>query len=93
MSSTSRPPFPWLTTVGVLAGVLCVLALVAGLLLLATPKTESSDKPTRATLKSEDDARLSKYGWVEKPGNGKAGIVHIPTNRAAELMLKERGEK
>jgi hypothetical protein len=83
-------PIPWGTVVGVLAGVLSVLALIAGLLIGAKPSKTAVARPTRAELQAADQARLASYGWVEKPAPGKPGVVHIPVDRAAELWLKER---
>lgn len=81
---------PWVTVIGVLAGVLCVLALIAGLLLWATPEKPQSVLPTRAELQAADLKKLNSYGWVERPADGQRGVVHIPVDRAAELWLKER---
>lgn len=85
-------PIPWMTVIGVLAGVLSVLALIAGLLLWATPEKPQSALPTRAELQAADLKKLNSYGWVERPADGKPGVVHIPIDRAAELWLKERAK-
>lgn len=85
-------PIPWETVIGVLAGVLCVLGLIAGLLLWATPTRQPLELPTRAELQAADQAKLASYGWIEKPAAGQPGVVHIPVERAAELWLKERAK-
>ncbi len=87
--STTRP-IPWMTVLGVLLGVLSVLALIAALLLWATPNKPQAVQPTRAELQAADQVKLNSYGWVERPVEGKPGTVHIPVSRAAELWLKER---
>jgi hypothetical protein len=50
------------------------------------------DKPTdlpleaMENLRKETDAKLSSYGWVDKPGE----VAHIPINRAKD-MIAEKG--
>ena len=49
------------------------------------------DKPTDLPLQAMENLRketgnkLASYGWVDKPG----GIVHIPINRAKEMMAEK----
>ena len=81
-------PIPWLTVAGVLAGVLCVLALIAGLLLFGRPKRTVAELPTRSELRAMEEQKLSSYARTEEPG-----VVRIPAERAAELLVKERGAK
>jgi hypothetical protein len=40
----------------------------------------------RQKLRAEEDAVLTSYAWVDKPG----GFVRIPVDRAMELLV-ERG--
>jgi hypothetical protein len=35
-------------------------------------------------LRAREDARLHTYGWVDK----KAGVIHIPIERAMDLVLQ-----
>src|SRR5215510_3895780 len=49
------------------------------------------DKPTdlplqaMENLRKETEKKLASYGWVDKPG----GIIHIPINRAKEMMAEK----
>lgn len=45
------------------------------------------DSDRAATLREEKERRLHSYGWVDR----KAGLAHIPIDRAMELVL--RGER
>lgn len=40
-----------------------------------------------AALRAREAARLSSYGWVDR----QAGVVHIPIERAMELLVARRG--
>jgi hypothetical protein len=50
------------------------------------PRLQPDPVKDMAALRAWEDAQLSHYGWVDKP----AGIVHIPIERALDLMA-ERG--
>lgn len=40
-----------------------------------------------AALRAREAARLSSYGWVDR----QTGVVHIPIERAMELLVARRG--
>ena len=48
------------------------------------PRLEIDPRADLALLRAEEDARLSSYGWVDKP----AGFVRIPIDRAMDLMVE-----
>jgi hypothetical protein len=50
------------------------------------PLLQRDPEESLQRMSSETDALLNSYGWVDK----EAGVVHIPIERAIELML-ERG--
>ena len=50
------------------------------------PLLERDPEKDWRQMKNEQDKFLNSYGWVDK----KAGVVHIPIERAVELTL-ERG--
>lgn len=45
------------------------------------PRLQAYPKRDLAAVRTEAEARLSGYGWVDK----KAGLVHVPIERAMEL--------
>ena len=53
-----------------------------------TPEPRLSVEPGKdlKTLRSEEDAMLKSYGWIDRD----KGVVHIPIDRAIEI-LAERG--
>ena len=51
--------------------------------LQANPKVELKD------LRSDEDAILNSYGWVDQ----KAGIVRLPIDRAIELTVRDLAKK
>jgi hypothetical protein len=50
------------------------------------PRLEPDPLALRRELRGEEDALLKSYGWVDRT----AGSVHIPIDRAMEIVL-ERG--
>jgi hypothetical protein len=50
------------------------------------PRLEPLPLVPRQRLRAEEDAILTSYAWVDKPG----GFVRIPVDRAMEILL-ERG--
>jgi hypothetical protein len=90
-------PFPFLTILGVLGGVLSAVFLVAFMLLYtrtAVPKsTEKSPEEKLLELRKAEEAKLKSYEWIQKPEKDKAGVVRIPADRAAELVLQEEDKK
>jgi hypothetical protein len=50
------------------------------------PRLEPDPLALRRELRGEEDALLKSYGWVDRT----AGSVHIPIDRAIEIVL-ERG--
>ena len=78
------------------AGVLSVLIIVVLLVWLRSwffvGKHEAMQKmvlsvqnPALEELKMREALRLGSYGWVDKEN----GVVHIPIDRAIELIAKE----
>lgn len=53
------------------------------------PRLEIDATASLARLRAEENARLTSYGWVDKP----AGIVRIPIDRAMELLVENEREK
>ncbi len=53
------------------------------------PRLEIDPRANLARLRAEEDARLSSYGWVDKP----AGVVRIPIGRAIDLMVEREKKK
>ena len=47
----------------------------------------SVQNPDLGELQKRDALRLNSYGWVDKEN----GVVHIPIDRAMELMVSEAG--
>jgi len=50
------------------------------------PRLEPDPLSLRRDLRAQEDALLKSYGWVDRPN----GSVHIPIDRAMEIVL-ERG--
>ncbi|HKA37420.1 MAG TPA: hypothetical protein VKH43_11420 [Thermoanaerobaculia bacterium] len=50
------------------------------------PRLEAIPLVPRQKMRAEEDAILTSYAWVDKPG----GFVRIPVDRAMELLV-ERG--
>jgi hypothetical protein len=53
------------------------------------PRLEIDPRASIARVRAEEDARLSTYGWVDKP----AGLVRIPIDRAMDLMVEREKKK
>ena len=53
----------------------------------AAPRLETTPARDIASFKREQAQKLERYGWIDHS----RGIVHIPIERAIELMV-ERGE-
>jgi hypothetical protein len=49
------------------------------------PRLEAMPLVPRQKLHAEEDAVLTSYAWVDKPG----GFVRIPVDRAMELLVSE----
>lgn len=97
MPDAARPPLSTKKTALALAGVLLGVLCIFGVLLWILPDSgrpvtlpESQDAASRrATREALDDAartKLSTYGWVDK----EKGVVRLPVERAAELVIEER---
>lgn len=56
---------------------------------LAWRATHESRKEALADLRQHQADQAKAYGWVDQ----KAGIVQLPIDRAAELVIKENGAK
>lgn len=52
-----------------------------------TPGPQLSVEPGRAmkAMRQEEEARLKSYGWIDQ----EKGIVHIPIERAMEILVKK----
>ncbi len=48
------------------------------------PRLEAYPLLPRQRLRAEEDAVLTTYGWVDKPG----GVVRIPIDRAMEILVQ-----
>ena len=53
------------------------------------PRLEIDPTANLARLRAEEDAKLTSYGWVDKP----SGIVRIPIDRAMDLIIERKGKK
>lgn len=78
------------SALGVVATLLAV-ALVVGLIVWWQAPDDVADAATphravREALDAKAAERLTSYGWIDK----EKGIVHIPVERATELILGER---
>jgi hypothetical protein len=49
-----------------------------------SPKIEADPTAELTKMKKEDLGRLAEYGWIDR----KAGIAHIPVDRAIEILAK-----
>ncbi len=81
--------FPFVMLLGIFS---LILLLVVGGLLLGRSDTATEDEDSArsavriknlAELQAADTTQLTTYGWV----NQAKGIVHIPIDRAMELVL------
>lgn len=53
-----------------------------------SPRQQVSPPEDETAFRSANAARLHSYGWVDK----RAGVVHIPVERAKDLMLQSGGK-
>jgi hypothetical protein len=62
---------------------------VASALPLAPPEPRLQTAPAAdlRALRAAEQAELGGYGWVDR----EAGVVHIPIDRAMELLVRESG--
>jgi hypothetical protein len=49
-----------------------------------SPRIQADPTAELTKMKAEDFALLSKYGWIDR----KAGIAHIPVERAIDILAK-----
>jgi hypothetical protein len=76
----------------VLSPLILALALPGSLHRLATeaypptpePRLQISPREDLASFRSEEDKRLSTYGWAD----AKQKIIHMPIERAKELIIQ-----
>jgi hypothetical protein len=54
--------------------------------LFPQPRVQAQPAVDLQKLRAAEDARLSSYGWIDRP----AGVMRIPIDRAMQLLL-ERG--
>lgn len=52
-------------------------------------KVNSAENPALRQLRADEDARLSRYQWVDQ----KTGVLRIPVDRARERVLAEWGAR
>lgn len=52
------------------------------------PRLQASPRSDLAALRASEDARLEGYGWTDRA----TGRVHIPVERAMELLAKGGGK-
>ena len=50
------------------------------------PRLETTAALELRALRAEEERRLHGYGWIDRS----AGVVHIPIERAMELVAKEK---
>ncbi len=50
-----------------------------------TPRLQQNPMSEMVDLKKEEQGHVYSYGWVDK----KAGIAHIPVDRAMEILAKD----
>ncbi len=78
------------TILGIAATVAAVGLVVLLLTWFQSSDDTVQDGPSARAVREEVDAaaaeRLAGYGWVDKA----KGIVHIPVDRAIELVLRDR---
>lgn len=53
------------------------------------PRLEIDPTANLGRLRTQENARLTSYGWVDKP----AGVVRIPIERAMALMVEREKKK
>ena len=51
------------------------------------PRLQTSPQEDLKALRAAEDAQLHAYGWIDR----KAGVVHIPIERAMEVIASEGG--
>ena len=51
------------------------------------PRLQTDPRADLAQLRAREQAQLDGYGWVDRG----AGTVHIPIDRAMELLVQRRG--
>lgn len=49
------------------------------------PRLQSNPREDLAAFRQRESERLSTYGWVD----ASAGLVHIPVNRAMDLIIRD----
>jgi hypothetical protein len=49
------------------------------------PRIQADPAPELTKMKAADLGRLNKYGWVDR----KAGLAHIPVDRAIEILAQK----
>jgi hypothetical protein len=59
--------------------------LAEATLLPPEPRLQETPALDLATLRNREQERLSTYGWIDR----QAGVVHIPIERAMELVARE----
>ena len=75
--------------VGLLLGLFALLISRPGMpygaqTAAATPSPEVAPDAALKQLRATEDALLTTYGWVDRPN----GIVHIPIDRAIDLIAQ-----
>ena len=86
--STSKSALPYFTIVGLLIP-LAAVALLFGTTRSARTQEALTGGQKLHELQAAEERQLTTYEWIEKPSEGKPGVVRIPAERAKELILKE----
>jgi hypothetical protein len=53
------------------------------------PRLQADPLADMQALRAREQAQLDGYGWVDR----QAGTVHIPVDRAMQLLLERRGQE
>ena len=85
-SNRSYSVWPVLGVLGTIVVFAILVFLAYGLGNNAKPVAATANQfPSGASLKAKDAEVLTSYGWV----NQEAGVVHIPVDRAKDLVVEE----
>jgi len=96
MASTSGVRTGWIFASGLVGAVLFVIAILWLHSFFEVTRNQEIYRKVLSVqnvklrdLRAQEAAQLNSYGWVDQ----QKGVVHIPIDRAMELMAKEAREK